>query len=134
MYVFGRTYDAATIEYRNTNSIPWGSYTYRYAKVAGSTLLSSSASQSWSTSTNSIRVFYVEYRIYVWIGYLSFHIEGNVNFRASLQIEKKSRSASIEASCGPVFSVTGGAVYTMLVKYTAIFDLETDSVTLLFLC
>ena len=125
--VYGRTYEAVRLEYMNRFEITTGLYSsYRYVKVAGSTLLSNSDQNiydsresinqwSWNKTIKSIQVFHEEFDIFVHVGILTFYIEGKANLDVSLQIEQGTQMAIAEANCEPVFSVTGRTYLTLLV-------------------
>ena len=125
LYAYGRTYEAVKLEYENRFEMTAGLYSHRYVKVAGSTYVSHTVQPqgqtqwSWNRNLKSIRVFNYRYSIFVWIGYLSFYIEGKVDIEASLQMELGTLTATAEANCGPVFSVTGGTSLTLLVIKSA---------------
>ncbi len=122
LYAYSRTYEAVKLEYHNTLSFTGKPCTYRFAKIGGSTLVSQSGTTterrwSWSRSI-STPIFNVRYSIYVWIGYLSFYIEGNINIDISflMKLQVQGQKVSAEASLGPSFSVTGGTSLTLLVN------------------
>ena len=122
LYAYSRTYEAVKLEYQNTMSFTGKPYSYRFAKIGGSTLVCQSGTTperrwSWSRSM-STKIFSVQYSIFVWIGYLSFYIEGNINIDTSflMKLNVEGKEVSTEASLGPSFTITGGTSLTLLVN------------------
>ena len=81
---------------------------YKYRRSTG---------KPFEKTLKSIKLFDVEFRIFVWIGYLSFYIESNINMDVSLLIEHQgAQTAKAHGDFGPVFSVSGGVSFTFIVS------------------
>ena len=137
LYVYGRTFEVLRAELMNRFHLVSGAYSKKFVKVVGVTFLHEEKGvalpyeKTWTKNLYSKRLFRQEFKIWVWIGFLTFYIEGNVDIDASLAIKFYTQKVEGNTNFGPTFSVTGEASLSLLVSLLQM--IKSYSVMVIFL-
>ena len=122
LYAYEYTYTAVEVEYLNQRQLMQEADVKLYARICGTTYINEHNTENlpytYSVTKNiyNLRLFYTEYSIWIWVGYLNIYIgstlTGDIHF--GLTVDETVATASFDV--GPTISVYGGTSATVLVS------------------